>query len=224
MNAPLGDREVLCVPQFTLYADARKRQPALLHRRGAAGARRAALRALLRAPGRPARRLRRPHGGRARQRRAGDGAARAVSGRSTTLRTRAARGPLRLPLRRRAAPGGGALRPLGRSACRRSSWPPSRPSTPTTRTWASPASRPGTPTARGAGAPTSPSPRRPSDGPRALRLRLLRARGRRRRAGRVLRVGRLHRRDRRPQPGLAARPLRGGRRRLARRGAATWPR
>ena len=29
MNEPLGDREVLCVSQFTLYGDARQGQPAL---------------------------------------------------------------------------------------------------------------------------------------------------------------------------------------------------
>ena len=36
MNEPLGEREVLCVSQFTLYGDARKRQPPQLHRAAAA--------------------------------------------------------------------------------------------------------------------------------------------------------------------------------------------
>ena len=49
MNEPLGDREVLCVSQFTLYARHPQGQPPELHRRGAGRARRAAVRALLRA-------------------------------------------------------------------------------------------------------------------------------------------------------------------------------
>ena len=35
MNEPLGDREILCVSQFTLYGDARRGNRAELHRGGA---------------------------------------------------------------------------------------------------------------------------------------------------------------------------------------------
>ncbi len=71
MNEPLGDRQVLCVSQFTLYGDARRGQPAELRGRGGARAGRGALRALLCAAGGGARRVRGDDGGRAGQRRAG---------------------------------------------------------------------------------------------------------------------------------------------------------
>ena len=70
MNEPLGEREILCVSQFTLYGDARKgNRPAFV----------AAARPEVAEPlyerfceraGRPPRRVRRAHGRRARQRRA----------------------------------------------------------------------------------------------------------------------------------------------------------
>ena len=49
MNEPLGDREMLCVSQFTLYGDARRGNRPSYTAAARPGARRAAVRALLRA-------------------------------------------------------------------------------------------------------------------------------------------------------------------------------
>ena len=51
MNEPLGEREVLCVSQFTLYGDARRGNRPSYVAAAPPGAGRAALRALLRALG-----------------------------------------------------------------------------------------------------------------------------------------------------------------------------
>ena len=72
MNEPLGEREVLCVSQFTLYGDDPQGQPPQLRRSGAGRRGRAALRPLLRAPRRRQGRLRRLHGRGPGQRRPGD--------------------------------------------------------------------------------------------------------------------------------------------------------
>ena len=100
MNEALGDREVLACRSSRSTAT-RARATARLRPRRAPRAGRAALRALLRAAGRRARRVRRPHGRRARQRRPRDVAARGAVG----CRPHAARGSLRRALRRRAAAG-----------------------------------------------------------------------------------------------------------------------
>ena len=100
MNEPLGEREVLCVSQFTLYGGHAQGQPAELRRRGGPRDRRAALRALLRPARRRARGLRRADGGRAGQRRPGHAAARGLS-EGVERREHSGRSGARLPGRRR---------------------------------------------------------------------------------------------------------------------------
>ena len=73
MNEPLGDREILCVSQFTLYGDTQEGHAAQLHPGRAGRPGRAALRPLLRAGRREEGRFRSVHGRGADQRRAGDG-------------------------------------------------------------------------------------------------------------------------------------------------------
>ncbi len=63
MNEPLGDREVLCVSQFTLYGDARRGNRPSYIEAAAPELARAAVRALLRAARSQAGRVRCPDGG-----------------------------------------------------------------------------------------------------------------------------------------------------------------
>ena len=161
MNEPLGDREVLCVSQFTLYGDTRKgNRPAYV-----AAARPEHAEPLYErfcdAPGRAARRVRRAHGRRARQRRPGDAAARSAVG----CGAHAARGPLRLPLRRRAAAGPAALRPLGRHAAGRVPGRLPADRRPRASELGEAGRRsPGSPTARGRAARTCPATTRTATG------------------------------------------------------------
>ena len=154
MNEPLGDREVLVHQPVHALRRRAQGQPALLRRRRAARARRAALRALLGAARRPARRLRRPHGCRARQRRAGDPAARASSLPAPCRLSPDSSSASPPSHRRRACPTA-----AGPSSCTPSSWPRACASTPRARSSASPARSRGSPTAASAAAPTSPPPR-----------------------------------------------------------------
>ena len=158
MNEPLGEREVLCVSQFTLYGDAAQGQPPELRRRraGRSGPSRSTSRFCERAR-RRARRLRRAHGGRARQRRSGHPAPR-VGAPRPRLAAHDAHDRFVPPLRRRAAPGGRCPTAAGPTACASSSC-----AAPADRRrgedLGEPGTSSGTPTARGTGAPTSRPPR-----------------------------------------------------------------
>ena len=134
--------------------------------------------------------------------------------RCTTVPPRAARRPVRSPLRRRAAAGPAALRPLGRAP------PGGVPRcVPARRHRGRGARRPRrrrlVPRSHVARAHVRARHRADVDGPRALRLRQLRARRRRRGADGLPLRGRLHRRHRRGEPRLGDRPLRRGHRDVA---------
>ena len=81
MNEPLGEREVLCVSQFTLYGDARRgNRPSYVGGRAGPSMAEPLYERFCEPARRAARRVRRAHGGRAGQRRAGDVAARSTDG------------------------------------------------------------------------------------------------------------------------------------------------
>ena len=80
MNEPLGEREVLCVSQFTLYGDTRRgNRPSFVAGGAAATLAEPLYERFCDALGARARRVRRAHGGRVGQRRAGDAAAGAIA-------------------------------------------------------------------------------------------------------------------------------------------------
>ena len=213
MNEALGEREVLVVSQFTLLRRHAQGQPPLLRRRGAARAGRAAVRALRRPPRRRPRRLRRDDGGRAGQRRPGDAHARACVAFRPPCHPKIASSPASPPSRRRTY----CPTAAGRRRSRRSSSPPACASTAKARSSASPTRSTWYPDRTWHGRTFVPATARTANGLRALRLRQLRARRRRRGAQRLPRRRRLHGRDGGGQPGLADRPVRRGRRHLARR-------
>ena len=219
MNEPLGEREVLVVSQFTLYGDTRKgNRPSYVA--AAPGDVAEPLYERFRARlGAAGRRLRRRHGRRARQRRAGHAAARGLTAArpvvdcapcpSSPVSFRASSPS---PRRNRCptAAGPATLERHFLGACDaidaddEDLGEPGEIAFYPDRTWH--------------GRTFVPATARTSNGLRAVRLRLLPPRDRGSRADGVRRRRRLHRGHRRGQPRLAARPLRRGRRHLARRG------
>ena len=218
MNEPLGDREVLVVSQFTLYGDARKgNRPSLRRRRAPRSVAEPLYERFRERLGAQRRRLRRAHGGRARQRRAGDAAAGAVAWPAPLWHPSPDSSSASPPSRRRRA----CPTAAGPSSCRPSSWPPACASTARARSSASRARSPGSPTARYGGRTYVPGDRPHRHGLRAVRPRLVRARDADGEPTDFARRRRLHRRDRRGQPRLGDRPLRRGRRRAGAASTAT---
>ena len=214
MNEPLGDRDVLCISQFTLYGDARKgNRPSYV-----AAARPEHAEPLYE---RFCERL-----GAARGRFGAHMEVALVNdGPVTLLLELRSLQPAMPPVERfvcrfAAEPPQEGLPPApGRRPCKPSSWPPACGSTPRARSSATPASCACSPTAAGTAARTCPVTAPTSHRPGALRLRLLRAPGHGTTRARTSRRWPTSRtRPPRAQPGVADRHLRGGPRQLARRG------
>ena len=220
MNEPLGDREVLCVSQFTLYGDTRKgNRPSYVAARARPG-RRAAVRALPRA---------------ARRRRAGSSAPTWRSSSSTTARSRCcsrSEPPAARGRRLRAMPVEPRFVRASSPSPRRSRCPTAAGPTRSSATSSAPAT-PSTPSDEELGEPGEigfypdrtwhgrtyvPATARTSNGFELFGYVSFRPGDGGPRADGLRRRRRLHRRHRRGQPRLAARPLRRGRRHLARRG------